>query len=113
MAKFAILMSESDAAWARLPRAEQDRPMALYVAWAEDLRERGVLAGGEALGMPGTVLRPVKGGVVEERYWGADDALTGWFVVEAKDLAEAVAIARGCPALLHGESITVRPAGQA
>ena len=33
------------------------------------------------------------------------------FLVEAADLAAATKLARGCPALVHGETVVVRSVG--
>ena len=38
-------------------------------------------------------------------------SLTGFFIIEVKDAAEAEHIAATCPALLHGETVHVRPVG--
>ena len=111
MAQFAVLMTEHDDAWARLPPAEQEALMARYGAWVAELNAAGRMRGGAPLGGPGRVLRPVGGSVVEEPYAATKDVLTGWFLIEAKDLADATAVARGCPALTHGESVIVRPLG--
>jgi hypothetical protein len=39
------------------------------------------------------------------------DVLTGYFTIEARDLADATEVARGCPALIHGDTAIVRPVG--
>lgn len=113
MAQFAVLMTENDDAWARLPPAEQAALMAKYGAWVGELNATGRMRGGSPLGGPGRLLRRVGGAVVEEPYAATKDVLTGWFLIEATDLADATTVARGCPALTHGESVIVRPAGHA
>jgi hypothetical protein len=115
MAKFAILMYEDDRAWSRLPAAERDRLMALYLAYVKDLRDRGAFLGGEPIGRGGRVLeRPSgepAGEIRESAFMQETSVLTGFFLVEAPDLEAATTIARDCPALLHGESVIVRPVG--
>jgi hypothetical protein len=111
MAQFAVLMTENDDAWGRLPPADQDALMAKYTAWVEELSRTGRMRGGAPLGGPGRLLRRVGGSVVDEPYAATKDVLTGWFLIEATDLADATAVARGCPALTHGESVIVRPLG--
>ena len=69
------------------------------------------MLGGAPIGEPGRVLRATSAKVVEEPYAETRGVLTGYFTIEAKDLADATAIARGCPALLHGETVIVRPVG--
>ena len=113
MPSFAILMREDDDAWERLPAAEQEAISARYQAWVEELKRTSVFQGGTALGSPGTVLRRAAGKVAEAPFAETKQVLTGWLLVTAKDLPDAVRIARGCPALLHGETVIVRPAGGA
>ncbi|HEX2449847.1 MAG TPA: hypothetical protein VHJ69_01830 [Gemmatimonadales bacterium] len=72
-----------------------------YTAWAGALAGRGQLVGGEKLG-------------ANEWTLGADPAgpfrrPAGFFVIAARDDAEALAIARTCPHLRHGGTISVRP----
>ena len=111
MAQFAVLMTENDDAWAKLPAAEQEALLAKYMAWVAELQKTDRMRGGAPLGGPGRVLRRVSGAVVEAPYAPTKDMLTGWFLIEAKDLADATSVARGCPALTHGESVIVRPLG--
>jgi hypothetical protein len=127
MAKFVILMHEDDGAWMRLPAAERDRLLPLYYAWVRELKAGGIFAGGEPIGGGGRVLRGAgakssdaspdgdrdgDGAAIRESdYVQAKGVLTGFFLIEAKDLAAATEIARGCPALLHGETVVVRPVG--
>lgn len=112
MPRFAILMYEDDHAWGRLPPARQQELLALYGAYVEDLKARKVFVGGHAVGGPAVLLTAGPGGAVTAGPLpSADDLLTGWFVVEAPDAAAAVELAKGCPALLHGERVVVRPTG--
>ena len=114
MPRFAILMYEDDHAWARLPKPRQEELLALYGAYVEDLKAREVFVGGNAVGGPITVLTGKHGGAIETALSSQTmDVLTGWFVVEAPDMNAAVALAKGCPALLHGERVHVRPTGHA
>lgn len=110
MPRFAILMREDDDAWARMAESERDAAMKLYGAWVGDLRARGAFKDGAPLGREGCVLRREHGAIVQSPI-GTKRVLTGYFLVEAADLAAAVELARGCPALGHGESVEVRAIG--
>ncbi len=107
MPQFAILMREADDAWSRLSAARRGELLALYRAWVAELRDREQYVTGAPFGA-GRLLRPTRGGVLEAPVAGRDQVLTGYFLVEAADEAAAVEIARGCPALLHGETVEVR-----
>lgn len=111
MAKFAILMLETPGAWSRLPKAEQGRLLALYGAWVGELRRSGAFVDGWPFGGDARVLRGATGGVEVSEAPADRPAETGMFLVEAPDLDAAVALARGCPALVHGETVVVRPVG--
>ncbi|MCC7139914.1 MAG: hypothetical protein IT460_15945 [Planctomycetes bacterium] len=112
MARFAILMYEDDGAWAALPPARQQELYALYGAYVEGLRSRGAFVAGHSLGGPAVRLVGGAGGEVRvDPDPATTNVLTGWFVVEAPDAVAAVELAKGCPALLHGERVVVRPTG--
>ena len=110
MPQFAILMLETPGAWNRMAKAEQDRVMGLYGSWVEELRSAGAFVDGWPFG-PGRVLVGGADGVVESAPDPSRLAETGLFLVEAADLAAATKLARGCPALVHGETVVVRSVG--
>ncbi len=74
-----------------------------YRKWAADLRGHGRLISGEKLRTGARLLDAQKGA-------GAMSAgdVSGFFVVEAADIDQAVAVARTCPHLRHGGRITIR-----
>ncbi len=109
MAEFLVMMHENDHAWSRLPKEEQQALLARYVAWARDLRAQGRMKGGNALADEGRTLRMEHGELIEAPFTETKQVLTGYFHIEATDLAEATRIARDCPALGHGETVIVRP----
>lgn len=109
MPRFAALMREDGGAWVRLGEAERVRLTGLYRHWVGELRRQGVLIGGESLGPGGRIVRRIDGQVVESEYTETEQVESGWFVLLAPDLAAATRFARTCPALLHGETVVVRP----
>ena len=73
-----------------------------YAGWADRLRAEGRLRGSQKLAdEPGKVMRPTGGrvSITDGPYAEAKDVIGGYFVVEAKDAAEAEAIAKDCPHL--------------
>lgn len=108
--KFAILMLEDDDAWAKLPEQERGALMERYVAFVQGLAKQGRFVWGTPLGRETVLLAGPPGSTSRSSISPRRDVLTGIFVIRAKDLAEAEAIARECPALLHGERVLVRPA---
>jgi hypothetical protein len=85
-----------------------------YMSWAESLGAKGKLAGGEKLTAGGVRLVKSKDGkpvVTDGPYAELKDVVGGYFVIEAKDQAEAEAIAKDCPhvALAASNWIEIRP----
>ena len=110
---FVILMYEDDNAWATMPKAEQDDLMGKYMAWVGDLRTKGIFKSGAPCGSKQVLLAAdatKAGEVTATDHAPTKDVLTGFFVVRASSLDAAVAIAKTCPSLTHGERIIVRPA---
>jgi hypothetical protein len=77
--------------------------VAEYSAWAGGLAKRGQLVvaeklSGEERRLPERESTAVRG-----------DGPTGFFLIRAANLDEALAIARGCPHLAHGGELALRP----
>jgi hypothetical protein len=70
-----------------------------YGAWASSLRQEGRLVGAERLGSEHRRLGAAQTGV----------APRGYFLIRASGMEEALDIARSCPHLRHGGSVTVHP----
>jgi hypothetical protein len=112
MPKFAVLMFEDDHAWSRLAESERQRLLVLYSHWVRDLKAKGAFEGGEPIGDGGVQLEADDDGrILESDYTVSLGVLTVYFIITAEDLPAASKIARGCPALLHGETVVVRPIG--
>ena len=85
-----------------LSASHSDR-VAEYAEWARGLATRGQLADGAELSP------------VEQRLGSVPDgsdgrhAISGYFIVIARDAAEARAIAETCPHLRHGGGVSIRP----
>lgn len=111
-AEFIILMYEDDNAWGKLAPERQAELMKLYQAWVGELRSTGVFVSGSPCGSKQVLLTGQPHGAAAKAtdHTPTKDVLTGFFIVRAKDIDAAVAIAGKCPALGHGERVIVRPA---
>ena len=92
--------------------AADEAMLAQYGAWAEEMGKRGVLQGGERL-RPTTdaTTVTVKDGKVltsDGPFAETKEQIGGYFVVDCKDLDEAIEIASKIPGAHHG-TIEVRP----
>lgn len=109
MPQFMLLLTENNHAWQNLDPAKRKELMQKYFAWVKQLRDEDRLRGGDPLASGGSVLRVLAGKTVESPYAETRDVLTGYFIIAAADLPEATRIAHACPALLHGETVIIRP----
>lgn len=81
-----------------------------YFAWIETLTEAGHFKGGVPLAAASKVLaKKDKITVRDGPFAESKEVIGGIFFIQATDLAEAVEIARGCPALEVGSTVEVRP----
>ncbi|MCE9521486.1 MAG: YciI family protein [Alphaproteobacteria bacterium] len=111
MQNYLLLLHEDESQRAGIPH---DRMMAMikeYRDWSAKLRVEGRLVGGEKLRDDnGKVLRDRQGKVTitDGPYAESKEVVGGFFMIAAKDYAEACAIAQGCPHLKYYGRIEVR-----
>ena len=91
---------------------EQAATLAEYGVWAEEMGGRGVLQGGERLRptSDATTVRVRDGETLtsDGPFAETKEQVGGYFVVDCKDLDEAIEVASKIPGSRHG-SIEVRP----
>lgn len=110
--QYLLLIYTSEAEYAKLDQASKDSLTADYGAYTQSIIKSGNLKGGERLrpvAMATTVR--VKNGktlTTDGPFAETREQLGGFYMVEAKDLDEAIALAARIPGARHG-SIEVRP----
>jgi len=114
MAQFLLMLHQAPNYNSDLPREKMMEMTRKYIAWADGLRQKGQMVGGEKLtASGGRQLRSSGGKLVasDGPYAEAKDVIGGYFVLEAKDLAEAEALTRDCPhmALAPGNWAEIGP----
>ena len=83
--------------------------MTQWKSWFDGLTQQGKIKGGEPLGPEGKVVSGKNGRVIADGPFAeSKEAIAGYFLVNAKSLDEAVAIAKNCPGLEYGSSVEVR-----
>jgi hypothetical protein len=81
-----------------------------WAAWLQDLATNGHLKErGQPLEDGGSVVRDRVGSTTDGPYAESKDIVVGYTIVEASDLAQASALARGCPIFENGGLVEVRP----
>lgn len=113
--RYALLICDAETA---SPSPEPPDPavigqvMAEYNAYTEMLRDRGAYLGGEALQPVTTAttvrVRDGRSITTDGPFMEAKEALGGFYLVEARDLDEALEFAAACPGAKVG-SMEVRP----
>ena len=110
--KYLLLIYENEAAFAGLPEAEQGRIFEEYMTYTRNIKKSGNYIGGEALQpiSDATTVRVKNGKTVttDGPFAETREQLGGYYLVEAKDLDEAIKLGAGIPASRTG-SIEVRP----
>ena len=114
MTQYMLLLHQVPNYNSELPREKMLEMTKKYMTWAEGLRARGKMAGGEKLAAGGVRHVRIQGGqpvASDGPYAEAKDVVGGYFVIEARDQAEAEAIAKDCPhvALAATNWIEIRP----
>jgi len=93
---------------------QRQQQLGRWMAWFKELGEKGVIADpsnppGHPLEAGGKVVRGTQKSVTDGPYAESKDIVGGYILVEARDLAQAVEISKGCPILEAGGSVEVRP----
>ncbi|HXT38576.1 MAG TPA: YciI family protein [Candidatus Angelobacter sp.] len=89
---------------------QMQQNMNQWFAWIGDLRGKGKFKAGEPLGDEGKVLSGKKGQTVTDGpFVEGKEEVGGYLIVSAKDMMEAVEMARGCPIYANNGTVEVRP----
>lgn len=110
--QFMILIYTNEKDEMKMSPRDQEAIMGAYMKYTKDMQDAGVMKHGEALqpSMTAKTVRKVDGrkttvagGAVKNR-----ETLGGYYMIECKNMAEAVKWAGRCPAANNG-SVEVRP----
>lgn len=84
----------------------------VWLTWIRQLDASGHLESpGQPLSPGGRVVRGPHKTVSDGPFLESKDLVLGFIVVKARDLAQAVELAKGCPMLAGDGSVEVRPIG--
>ncbi len=110
--QYLLLIYAKESDWANVPEDERGQVFADYMALAKDLHAKGHYVGAEALQPIATAttvrVRNGKALTTDGPFAETKEQLGGYFLIEARDLDEAIAIAARIPDAKTG-SIEVRP----
>jgi hypothetical protein len=84
--------------------------MQRWMAWMRDLESKGHLkSAGQPLDPDGKVVRGPTRSITDGPFIEAKDVIGGFSIIEARDIAEAAELAKGCPAVDGSGSVEIRP----
>lgn len=110
--KYLCLIYENEGQWAGMSEADQGKIFGEYMQFSRDIKKSGHYLGGEALQpiATATTVRVRNGKTVstDGPFAETREQLGGFYMVEARDLDEAIALAARIPSARIG-SIEVRP----
>ena len=110
--QYMCLIYDDETMWQTMPEADRNGVMGQYVAFTESIRESGNMVAGDALQPTSTATTVrVRNGetlMTDGPFAETKEQLGGYYLIEAKDADEALAIAARIPSAKYG-SIEVRP----
>ncbi len=110
--QYLLLIYDAEKAILELPEAERNQLYADYMTFTKEIHASGHFRGGDALQPIHTAttvrVRDGKTATTDGPFAETREQLGGYYLVEAKDLDEATAIAARIPSAKYG-SIEVRP----
>ena len=110
--KYLCLIYESEQAWATMSKEEGDAIMGEYFAFTDTYRASGQVIAGSALQPTNTAttvrVRNGKISTTDGPFAETREQLGGYYLVEAKDLNDAIQVAARIPGARHG-AVEVRP----
>ena len=110
--RYLLLIALEESASSRTPEEDGQEMQTEYASFMKDMAERGVLLGGERLRLTSdaTTVRVRNGETltIDGPFAETKEQLAGYFLVDCKNLDEAIDIAAHIPGAKDG-SIEVRP----
>jgi len=108
MSEFVFLYRGGEAG--RSPEKMQ-QTMQKWMGWLKDLEQKGHIKDqGQPLERAGKLVKGRQKTVTDGPFPEAKDVVGGYTVIEARDLAQAVELSKGCPILENDGTVEVRPA---
>jgi hypothetical protein len=110
--QYLLLIYSNEKQWGTMPKAESDKMMGEYRTFTQSIAQSGHYKGGNPLQPTNTAttvrVRDGKRETTDGPFAETREQLGGYYLVDAKDLDEAIGIAERIPGARSG-SIEVRP----
>src|SRR3954447_8299381 len=113
--KYLCLIYENEKNWETMPQSDAEAIMNEYFAFTEDIRKNGKYVAGEALQPTPTAttvrVRNGKISTTDGPFVETKEQLGGFYLIDAKDLNDAIQVAARIPGAWHG-CVEVRPVAE-
>ena len=113
--QYMLLLYSDEKAWNTFSPAEQQAGLAQYMAYGEALRKAGVYVGSDRLKPIGdattVTVASGKTQVMDGPFADTKEQLGGYYIIDVKNLDDAISWAARCPGASHGH-VEVRPVWQ-
>jgi hypothetical protein len=110
--RYLCLIYDEEKKWTAMSKGETDAIRGEYFAFTEDIKKSGHYVGGEALKPVNTAttirMRNGKLSTTDGPFAETKEQLGGYYLIEAKDLNDAIQVASRIPSVRTG-SIEIRP----
>ena len=110
--KYLCLIYDDESKWGTMPKEQADAMMGEYFAFTEGVKKSGHYVGGEALQPTHTAtsvrVRQGKISTTDGPFAETKEALGGYYLINAKDLNDAIQVAAKIPSARIG-TIEIRP----
>jgi hypothetical protein len=110
--RYALLICTNEKDYENMSPEDGEALMAAYSRWTDEMNDRGILQAGERLRptSDSTTVRVRDGETLtsDGPFAETKEQMGGFFLVDCKDLDEALEVAARIPSAVHG-SIEVRP----
>ena len=110
--KYLCLIYEDEKAWQGMSQADMEKGLGEYRAFGDSIKQAGQYIGGNALQPTNTAtsvrVRNGKLSTSDGPYVETKEQLGGYYLINAKDIKDAVQVAARIPGAKHG-TVVVRP----
>ena len=110
--RYLCLIYEDETNWQKMPKDQADAVMGEYFSFTDEIKRSGQYLGGEALQPTHTAttvrVRNGKISTTDGPFAETKEQLGGFYLIDAKDLNEAIQVAAKIPSARFGE-VEIRP----
>ncbi|WP_066835299.1 YciI family protein [Rufibacter ruber] len=109
MKKYLLLLYDNVDTLQEMDPEEMQRLVQAHLQWTQKLAQAGHLQGGDGLEETGAYIKGKDALVTDGPFIETKEMIGGYYLLQAENLEQAVAIAKECPCHLWGGTTEVRP----